>query len=99
MGGFEQHRIQAVVLEKALVINRELRRGVNGDDRRAAIQIDCIVIVLHFAFMRLANRNRLRRFQTREELGRIELQLPFGAFVIVSSFDCRHVARELRRFA
>ncbi len=97
MRGLEQHREQAVVGEETLVIDRKLLGGVDRDDRRPAIQVHRIVVILHFALVRLAHGNRLRRVETREQFGGFELQLHLGAVVIVASGDCRHVARDLRR--
>lgn len=37
VGRFEEHGIQTFILEKTLVVNRELFGGVNRDDRRAPI--------------------------------------------------------------
>lgn len=97
MRRFVDHRKEAIVCEKALVVNRELRGRVNRNDRRATVQCNRVIVVLHFAFVRVANRNRARRFEARKQLSCIELHLRLCAFMVVPCRDRRDVGWHFRR--
>ncbi len=79
------------------MVDGELLEGVDRDHRCAVIQRDRVVAVFDFAFMRLADGDRMRRFEACEQFGRVQIQLHLGAVMIVTCGDRRHVARYFRR--